>query len=119
MNDSSKVWLPGGALPGTELALSVPDPGQPMTPGLYREMLAAKLDGLIQSDPKAARQAMEMSQEQAPELWAIAEQYPPSQWASALLRSDKMAGLLAPLTWRGRLAPAQPQSLREVLELLA
>ncbi len=119
MNDSSRVWLPRGVAPGTEMQLSVPDPGQPMTLGLYRQMLAAKLDGLIQADPKAARRALEMSQEEAPELWSIAEQQPISQWANALVRSDQMTRLLSKVDGRGFLAASKPVGLLEILELLA
>ena len=119
MSDSSKVWIPLGARPGTAQALSVPNPGRQMTPGLYLDLLTSKLDKLIQADPKGALQAMEMSQEQAPELWSIAQQYPPSQWASQLVRSDQMQGLLAPLSWKGLLDQPTNQSLREILELLA
>ena len=119
MNDSSKVWLPSGLPPATAHLLSVPDPGKPMTPGLYREMLVAKIDQLIQADPKAARQAMEMSQDEAPELWAIAEQFPASQWASALVRSDQMQALLSQTTGEGKLATPHEHSLGEILELLA
>lgn len=119
MNDSSKVWLPKGVPSGTEMLLSVPDPGRPMSAGLYRSMLAAKLAELIQADPKAALRALEMSQEEAPELWAIAQQYPIEQWAIALVRSDQMTRLLAGIDGTGHLSAPKPVSLLEILELLA
>ena len=119
MNDSSKVWLPSGLSPATAMALSVEDPGKPMTRSLYLDLLTAKLDAMIAANPKAARNALQMSQEEAPGLWAIAEQFPVKEWASALTRSDQMTKLLAPLKMDGRLANPQPQSLLEILELLA
>jgi len=119
MSNSSKVWTPGGLSPALAQALSVPDPGQPMTPSLYRELLRQKLDALIQADPKAARQAMEMSRENAPGLWVIAQQNPPRAWASGLMQSDQMTKLLASLKMPGSLSPKQPQTLLEILELLA
>lgn len=120
MSSSRKVWIPGGAPPEAEMALSVEPPRRPMTPALYRSLLVLKLDSLIQADPRAARSALEMSQEQAPELWAIAEQCPVSQWASAIVSSDRMVTLLGQMVGPGRLRqPEPPQSLREVLELLA
>ena len=120
MSSSRRVWIPGGVPPEAEMALSVEHPGRMMTPALYRSLLARKLDSLIQADPRAARSALEMSQEQAPELSAIAEQFPASQWADAIVSSDWMAALLGQVAWPGRLVqPEPPQSLREVLELLA
>jgi len=119
MNDSSKAWLPSGLPLEVARTLSVIEPGLPMTPSLYRELLTARLDELIKADPKAARRALEMSQEQAPELWAIAEQYPISQWASALVRSDQMNALISQMRWTGMKLPAEPPNLLEILELLA
>ena len=120
MSSSRKVWIPGGVPPEAEMALSVEASGKPITPALYRLLLARKLDSLIQADPQAARSALEMSQEQAPELWAIAEQYPMGQWGSAIVGSDLMMALLGQMAGPGRLGqPEPPQSLREVIELLA
>lgn len=115
MTSSQKAWLPAG-LP---LALAVPMPPQPMTPSLYRDLLQTRLDELIQQDVKAARRAMELSQEDAPGLWAIAEQYPSSQWASAIVRSDQMTNLLAQSKGPGQQVPDDKPSLSEMLEALA
>ena len=119
MNDSSKVWMPGGLPAALAKALSVPNPGKAMTPSLYRELLQQKLDAMIQADPKAAQQAMQMSVENAPGLWSIQQQHPTREWASALMQSDQMTRLLAPLKMPGSLSAKQPQSLLEILELLA
>lgn len=112
------AWLPSGTLPGTAQALSVPDPGRPITRDLYLSLLEAKLDQLIQADRIAARQAMEMSEEHSPELSWIAAGKPLSEWASALVRCDGLMPLLSPLTWQGILVEPEPMSLGEILERL-
>jgi hypothetical protein len=98
----------------------VDQPGStPMTPGLYRELLRQKLDAMIQADPRGARQVMEMSRDNAPGLWEIAQQNPIQDWASVLMRSDQMTTLLAPVTMNGFLLAKTPQLIHEILELLA
>lgn len=121
MDSSSKAWQPPGLQAPMSELLAVPAPKPPVTRGLYLSLLEAKLAELVEADPRAAKQALEMSQEGAPELWAIAEQYPRSQWASALVRSDSMGRLLAAVQWEqpGTLADPQPASLLEIAELLA
>ena len=98
MNSLSRVWQPATG-PGLSLpqqqALSVPDPKGPMGRSLYLSLLEGKLTALVAADPQEARGAMEMSQEAAPDLWAIAEQSPPSRWASELVRSDGVNALLS------------------------
>ena len=122
MNNPNMVWLPNGLPQGLAIALSIVDPGSKIIKrSLYLDLLTQKLDALIEANPKAARNALQMSQENAPGLWAIAEQFPVREWASALVRSDQMTNLLAPLKTEvdGRLANPQPQSLLGILELLA
>jgi len=119
MNDSSKVWVPNGLPHGLAMVLSVPDPGGPMTYDLYLALLEAKLDELIQEDPKEARRAMEMSREGAPHLWTIAEYSRPKDWAAQIVQSDQMTSLLAPWKGGGSLQNPEPQSLLGILELLA
>ena len=114
MNSTKQHWIPSG-MPE---ALSVPFPGNPVTRDLYLSFLQDSLDEQIQADPKAARQALEMSQEQAPELWSIAEQNPSSQWARALVQSDRLNSLL-PDPWSGSRIEAQEPNLRAALEALA
>jgi hypothetical protein len=89
-----------------------------MTLDLYRHLLIAKLDRLIQADPQEARQAMEMSLEQAPELYSIAQQQPVSEWASAIVQGDTLMPLLSQVTAQGTLEQVPPQSLLEILEQL-
>lgn len=119
MNDSSKVWLPNGLEPSVAMALSVVDPGAEISRSLYLNLLTAKLDAMIQADPAAAQRALEMSQEQALGLWSIAENHPRSEWASALVQSDQMTRLLARWKGGGSLSNPKPQSLLEILELIA
>ena len=117
MSNSNMVWVPSG-LPGNlGQALSVPNPGQKeMTHDLYRHLLAAKLDRLIQADPMEARQAMEMSVEYAPEFYSIAQDYQPMEWAIQIVMGDTLMPLLSQVTEKGTLEPAQEQSLQEILE---
>ena len=60
-----------------------------------RLSLLMHLERLVDADPKAAREALEMSQEQAPELYLIAQNRPPSQWPQSLMSSDSMHSLLS------------------------
>ena len=60
-----------------------------------RLSLLMHLERLVDADPKAAREALEMSQEQAPELYLIAQNQPPSQWPQSLMSSDSMHSLLS------------------------
>ena len=119
MNTTSKVWLPDGLDEGYQHALAVPRPQGPMSRSLYVSLLEAKLQRLIDANPRAATQAMQMSQESAPSLWAIQEQYPRSQWASAIVRSDQATALIDRIEWDGTLAEPEPENLTEILELLA
>ena len=114
MSSSRKVWIPGGAPPEAEMALSVEPPRRPMTPALYRSLLVLKLDSLIQADPQAARSALEMSQEQAPELYLIAQNQPIRQWPQSLMSSDSMHSLLSRLDWT---MPGKVQSLPQHSDL--
>ena len=119
MSNSRTQWIPGGLSEPLAQALSVPNPGGPMTFDLYRELLRQKLHALIYADPKEARSAMEGSVEHAPGLWTIAHQNPMKDWAALLVASDEMMVALSPLTMQGSLRPQQPQSLLEILEILA
>ena len=117
MPNTSEHWLPSG-MPE---ALSVPNQGKPpISLGVYLSLLASKLQQLVNQDQRAARRAMEMSQESAPDLWEIAEQTAPNQWGQALVASDQLHSLL-PQPWSGQTIPEPdpPASLEQVLESLA
>jgi hypothetical protein len=110
MSDSKTVWVPKGMPANLAQALSVPNPG------LYQSLLETKLDRLIQADPVEALAAMEMSVEEAPELYSIAQNYQTREWASQIVRGDTLMPLLAQVTAQGTLEPMQEQSLWEILE---
>ena len=74
------------------------------------QALLEHLKKLVEADPQEARAALEMSQEQAPELLQIAQNQPSSQWAEALMNSDSMRSLLS-------LSPNQDKTLLEQTDL--
>jgi len=81
------------------------------------QSLLEYLQKLVKADPKEARKALEMSQEQAPELFLIAQSHPQSQWATALMNSDSMLNLLSQQPSQAK-ALLQQSDLRSLLELL-
>ncbi len=119
MNNSKKVWVPKGLPRNQAQALSVQNPGsKPMTLDLYRHLLAAKLSSLIQADPQEALGVMEMSMEELPELYSIAQQQPVREWASAIVWGDTLMPILAQVTTQGTVESVPEQSLRQVIEAL-
>lgn len=117
MDSTSKSpsnWLPKGA----PACLAAPSPAGKPERDQYLSSLRQHLQRLIDQDQQEAQQALQMSQENAPELWEIAEQYPASQWASQLVRSDRLNSLL-PAAWAVSPVEPEPYSLQEVLEALA
>lgn len=96
----------------------MPQSAEPLTSQeKARLLLSQHLHQLVQADPEAARQALEMSQEQAPELHLIAQNQPPSQWAQALMNSDSMHSLMYqnPSQVQNLLQAPDLQSLLELL----
>lgn len=120
MSNSNMAWVPSGLPPALARALSVPHPGKTaMTRDLYLSLLESKLGRLIQENPQEAQQAMEMSLEQVPEMYAIAQSQPPTAWATAIVQSDSLMPVLAKVSVaNGTQELQQPQSLMEILELL-
>ena len=82
-----------------------------------RLSLLMHLERLVDADPKAAREALEMSQEQAPELYLIAQNQPPSQWPQSLMSSDSMHSLLSRNPSQAKTLLEQPD-LQSLLEQL-
>ena len=118
MNNMQTYWIPKGSLtPGQASLLSVPATAKP-SQDLLRPLLARKLQSLIDQSPQEAQAALEMSQEQAPELYLIAKNETRSQWAQALTNSDSMQSLLSRIDWTqpGSLESLPPQNLQELLE---
>lgn len=121
VSNLKRVWMPAGDLSEAQrLALSVEASNLP-DPMVYQNLLQAKLQALVDADPQEARRALEMSQENAPEMWAIAHEHSPRQWGVQLANSDMMGQLKARanLLLPGKLARAEPQPLWEILEMLA
>lgn len=122
MANTKLVWLPASndLSLGQVLALSVPTDSKP-DPQEHRALLADKLQRLVDLNPDEARQGLQMSQEQAPELWLIAETSPVSQWGQAIASSDSARSLLTAIDWEQPGTTEQPpdQSLTEILEALA
>ena len=91
---------------------------QPLTAQEGAQLLLRQhLRRLVSADPQAARQALEMSQEQAPELYQIAQSQPQSQWAESLMNSDSMHSLMSrnPSQVKTLLETTDLQSLLELL----
>lgn len=82
-----------------------------------RLLLLQHLERLVDADHKAARGALEMSQEHAPELYLIAQNQPPSQWARSLMSSDSMLSLLSRNPSQAKTLLEQPD-LQSLLEQL-
>ena len=93
-------------------------PSQPLTAqeGLSL-LLRQHLQKLMSADHQAAREAMEMSQEQAPELFQVAQSQPPSQWVDSLMNSDSMHSLMSRNPSQVK-ALLEIQDLRSLLEML-
>jgi hypothetical protein len=92
-------------------AKPVPEPARRLT--LQEEgrfLLTQHLRRLVDADPKAAREALEMSQEHAPELYLIAQYQPAKYWADAVMNSDSMHSLMA--------RPRSPQEQAELMQSL-
>ncbi len=112
-------WSPADLDPSVQVALAVPvSTSQLMTRWLFMDLLTAKLDALIQADPRAARAAMEMSQDQYPELYAIIMYCNMDDWAGAIVRGDRLAKILAGADWAGVVEAYEEQSLLAVLEVI-
>ena len=59
-----------------------------------RRRLSLHLAQLVKDDPAEARQALEMSQEQAPEMFLISQSQPDRAWPLSVMNSDSMHSLL-------------------------
>ena len=76
--------------------------------------LLQHLQRLVEADHKAAREALEMSQEHAPELSLISQEQPPTRWGTSLTNSESMHSLLSRLDWT---KPGKVQSLNQPSDL--
>lgn len=122
MTNTNAAWMPAGQLTRAQRkALAVQTASKPNA-SLHRSLLALRLQQLIDSNPQQARQALELSQEQAPELWEIAENASQPQWGQSLASSEAFNRLLSLVDWTqsGSVLESLPeQSLQEILETVA
>jgi hypothetical protein len=96
MDSMNAVWMPtrqGQLLPG----LWVPwiRAAATMTPQQYRDLLKARLEEELSAHPEQARQWLEATPEQSPNLYAIAKSSPPQDWPEQIMTCDQMQMLLA------------------------
>lgn len=121
MNTSQQVWIPAGPTLSKPqaLALAVPVRAKPER-DQYLQLLEIHLQKLVDANKTEARQALEMSQEQAPEMSLIARNNPAQSWGAQILHSDSMQILLNRIDWTqpGTALSKPLPSLQEVLEQL-
>jgi hypothetical protein len=99
MRNTKTFWQPAGNLSAAQAqALSVMA-GEKPDQAIYQTLLTQKLQQLIDLSPQEALSALEMSQEQAPELYLIAQNQFPKEWAACLARSDSLHSLIAQVDW--------------------
>ena len=121
MSNTKPFWQPAGNLSEPQAqALCVRAVEKP-DQEVYLSLLTRKLQQLIDQSPQEALLALEMSQEQAPELYQIAQSQTQAQWAQALMNSDSMHSLMARVDWNlpGQQVPEPlDASLQSLLEQL-
>ena len=72
-----------------------------------RKRLSSHLTQLVKDDLEQARQALEMSQEQLPEMYQISQNQPERAWPLSVMNSDSMHSLLY-----------RPQSLQQHQQMM-
>jgi Lon protease-like protein len=91
---------------------------QPLTQQENQHLgLLTHLQKLVESNPQEAREALQMSQEQAPELFLIAQSQPQTQWAASVMSSESMLSLMPLSPSQAKAMMSQPD-LRSLLEML-
>lgn len=122
MRNTRTAWLPAGPFTESQRqALAVQTESAPGA-SLHRSLLAQRLQQLVDANPQEARRAMEMSREEAPELWAIGQSVSPQHLGQAFVDSDSFCRLLSMVDWTqpGIFEEFLPeQSLWEIVELVA
>lgn len=101
MSNTMKHWAPKSVAPSLSAALAVKYSGQQeMTPALHQQLLTDKVRKLFKEAGEArAQQAMEMSPEHLPELYAISQQAMPMELPQQLMASDTMMAALNQINW--------------------
>jgi hypothetical protein len=91
---------------------------------LYKDLLEASLDSLIQANPKQAlRDLEEVSTQESPGLYPELRWYPPHQWAFHMIRSFEMVQLLIRIDWQKadsvkRLQAEELPSFMDILQMM-
>jgi hypothetical protein len=121
MSKTKTFWQPSGNLSsGQAQALSV-RAGKKPDRAIYLDCLIQKLQELIDLSPHEARLVLEMSVEHAPELYWIAQNQLPKEWATCLAYSDSFHSLIARVDWNlpgEQITEPTETSLQSVLEQL-
>lgn len=121
MRNTKTFWQPAGNLSeGQAQALSV-RAGEKPDEAIYLDHLKQKLQELIDLSPHEARSVLEMSVEHAPELYSIAQNQLPKDWATCLAYSDSFHSLISRVDWNlpgEQIAEPTETSLQSVLEQL-
>jgi hypothetical protein len=121
MSNTKTFWQPAGNLSaGQAQALSV-RAGKKPDKAIYLDHLKQKLQELIDLSPHEARSVLEMSVEHAPELYSIAQNQLPKDWATCLAYSDSFHTLKSRVDWNlpgEQIAEPTETSLQSVLEQL-
>lgn len=121
MSNAKTFWQPAGDLSaGQAQALSV-RAGQKPDRAIYLDYFTQKLQQLIDLSPNEARSSLEMSVEHAPELYSIAQNRSPKEWATCLAYSDSFHSLIARVDWDlpgEQITEPTETSLQSVLEQL-
>ena len=116
MNNMKTVWAPKTVPEELQPILAV-QASWPMTAPQFRETLARKIADLCAQEPDQGRAALEMSDEQFPEMALIAKTRLPREWPQALMQSDSMDAVISKIQW-SKEGPMPLQDQREMTELL-
>lgn len=97
------IWAPilkGNDSPTMSLAVQCQNEVPP-NEELYKDLLEAELDSLVQANPKQAlRDLEEVSTPESPGLYPELRWYPPHQWAFHMIGSFEMDQLLIRIDWQ-------------------
>ncbi len=127
MTDPTRYWAPRSVPSNLTMILAIDrGPGGPDRRAIpleweYRLEMADKVAKLFAAAGDDARNALEMSAEHMPELWAIRQGEPEASWPAALMLSDAMVRLLGHIDWQQEASgdlpnPASAQEIRDELE---
>ena len=118
-----RYWSPVSVEPSLFALLAVENTtGLSMDDVLHRQLMEEKVIRLFEEAGRdEAQAALEMSAEQAPELWSIREYRPRREWPLAVMDSDTMMARLNQIDWGTETSrsPAYHPTQEEIAEMLA